>query len=46
MSKMEKQIGQLANQVGEKERGKFLSQLVPNPNGQFVIGNSSTSTHG
>jgi hypothetical protein len=32
--------------VGERERGKFLSQPVPNPKGQYSIGNSSTSTHG
>ena len=46
MSKMEGQIGQLANQVGERERGKFPSKLVPNAKGQFVIGNSFTSIHG
>ena len=40
------QIGQLANQVGERERGKFPSKLVPNPKGQFGIGSSSTPTHG
>lgn len=38
IAKMEEQIGQLANQVGERERGKFPSQPVPNPKGQFVIG--------
>ncbi|XP_059451145.1 uncharacterized protein LOC132181939 [Corylus avellana] len=46
ITKMEGQIGQLANQVGERERRMFPSQPVPNPKGQFVIGNSSTSTHG
>ena len=46
ITKMEGQIGQIANQVREKERGKFLSQPVPSPIGQFVIGSSSTSTHG
>jgi hypothetical protein len=40
------QIGQLANQVGERERGKFPSQPVPNPKEQFSIGSSSTPTHG
>ncbi|XP_059429107.1 uncharacterized protein LOC132162912 [Corylus avellana] len=43
---MEGQVGQLANQVGEREKGKFPSQPIPNPKGQFVIGSSSASTHG
>jgi hypothetical protein len=46
IANIEGQIGQLANQVGERERGKFPSQPVPNPNGQFSIGSSSTPTHG
>jgi hypothetical protein len=46
IAKMEKQIGQLANQMGERERGKFRSQPVPNPKGQFVIGSTSASSHG
>jgi hypothetical protein len=46
VANMEGQIGQLANQVGERERGKFPSQPVPNPKGQFGIGSSSTPTHG
>ena len=46
VAKIEGQIGQLANQGGERERGKFPIQLVPNPKGQYVIGNSSTPTHG
>ena len=46
VAKIEGQIGQLANQVVERERGKFPSQPVPNPKGQYGIGNSSTSTHG
>jgi hypothetical protein len=46
MVKLEGQMGQIANQVGERERGKFPSQSMPNPKGQNVIGNSSTSTHG
>jgi hypothetical protein len=32
--------------VGEREKGKFPSQPVPNPKGQFAIGSSSTPTHG
>ena len=46
VANIEGQIGQVANQVGEKERGKFLSQPVPNPKGQFGIGSSSNCTHG
>ncbi|XP_059441924.1 uncharacterized protein LOC132174256 [Corylus avellana] len=46
MIKVEGQVGHLANQVGERERGKFPSQPVPNPKGQFVIGSSSASMHG
>jgi hypothetical protein len=46
VAKIEGQIGQLANQVGESEKGKFPSQPVPNPKGQFRIGSSSTPTHG
>jgi hypothetical protein len=46
IAKMEGQIGQLANQVGERERGKFSSQPVPNPKGQFVIGSTSDPSHG
>jgi hypothetical protein len=43
--KIKGQIGQLANQVGERERRKFPSQPVPNPKGQFGIKSSSTPTH-
>jgi len=46
IAKMEGQIGQLANQMGERERGKFPSQPVPNPKGQFVIGSTSGPSHG
>jgi hypothetical protein len=35
----------LENQVGEREKGKFPSQPVPNPKGQYGINNSSSSTH-
>ncbi|XP_021834176.1 uncharacterized protein LOC110773973, partial [Prunus avium] len=43
ISKLEQQIGQLATVVGEREKGKFPSQTVPNPKGQFVINNPSSS---
>uniref|UniRef100_A0A2N9FDC3 Uncharacterized protein n=1 Tax=Fagus sylvatica TaxID=28930 RepID=A0A2N9FDC3_FAGSY len=42
--KLENQMGQLAKQMTKKEKGKFPSQPIPNPKGQFVIGNSSSST--
>jgi hypothetical protein len=43
---MEGKIGQIANQVGERERGKFPSQPMLNPKGQFVNASSFSSTHG
>jgi len=43
---MEGQIGQLTNQMGERERGKFLSQPMPNPKWQFVIGSTSDPSRG
>ena len=46
ITKIEGQIGQLANHVGEREREKFSSQPMPNPKGQFGIGSSFTPTHG
>jgi hypothetical protein len=46
VANIEGKIGQLANQVGERERGKFPSQPVPNPKGQFGIRSSLTPTHG
>jgi uncharacterized coiled-coil protein SlyX len=46
IAKMEGKIGQLANQMGEREKGKFPSQPVPNPKGQFVIGNTSAPSYG
>jgi hypothetical protein len=46
IANIEGQMAQLANQMGERERGKFPSQPVPNPKGQFGIGSSSTPTHG
>ena len=46
ISKLENQVGQLATQVGEREKGKFPSQPIPNPKGQYAINSSSSSTHG
>ena len=45
ISKLENQVGQLATQVGEREKGKFPSQPVPNPKGKYAINGSSSSTH-
>ena len=45
IAKMENQIGQIANHLGEREKGKFPSQPEPNPKA-FAIGNSSNSAHG
>ena len=38
-------MGQIANQVAEREKGKFPSQPVPNPKGQFSTNNPSSSTY-
>ena len=46
ISKLENQVGQLATQVEEREKGKFPSQPIPNLKGQCVINSSSGSTHG
>jgi hypothetical protein len=45
IAKMENQIGQIANHLGEREKRKFPSQTELNPKA-FAIGNSSNSTHG
>ena len=45
ISKLENQVGQLATQVGEREKGKFPSQPIPNSKGQYTINGSSSSTH-
>jgi hypothetical protein len=37
IAKMEGQIGQLANQIGEREKGKFPSQPIPNPKGNSLL---------
>jgi hypothetical protein len=44
IAKMENQIGQIANHLGEREKGKFPSQPEPNPKA-FVVGNSSNLAH-
>jgi hypothetical protein len=45
-AKMETQIGQIASHLGEREKGKLLSQPVPNPKFQFHEGSSSNAVHG
>jgi uncharacterized coiled-coil protein SlyX len=46
IAKMEVQIGQIANQMGEREKGKLPSQPVPNPRLQFHGGSSSNAVQG
>ncbi|KAL5543353.1 hypothetical protein UlMin_007137 [Ulmus minor] len=41
ISKLETQLGQLATAVGEREKGKFPSQPIPNPKGQYQVGSSN-----
>jgi hypothetical protein len=45
IAKLEMQMRQLANHLGERDKGKFPSQPEPNPK-VFAIGNSSSSAHG
>ena len=45
IAKLEMQMGQLANHLGERDKGKSPSQPEPNPKA-FAIGNSSNSAHG
>jgi hypothetical protein len=45
IAKMENQIGQIANHLGEREKGKFPSQPEMNLKA-YAIGNSSNSAHG
>ena len=45
ISKLENQVGQLATQVGEREKGKFPSQPIPNPKRKYAINGSFSSTH-
>ena len=44
IANMESYIGQIATHLGEREKGKFPSQPMPNPKA-FAIGNSSNSMH-
>jgi hypothetical protein len=43
---METQIGQIANHLGEREKGKLPSQPMPNPRLQFQRGSSSNVVQG
>jgi hypothetical protein len=45
IARIESQIGQIANHLGEREKGTFPSQPVPNPKA-LTIENASNSTHG
>jgi hypothetical protein len=45
IANMKVQIGQIANYLGERDKGKLPSQLVPNPK-VFMIGNYSNPMHG
>jgi hypothetical protein len=45
IAKIESQIGQIEYHLGEREKGKFPSQPVPNPKA-LTIGNSLNSAHG
>jgi hypothetical protein len=46
IAKMETQIGQIANHLGEREKGKLPSQPLPNPRLQFQWGSSSNAVQG
>jgi hypothetical protein len=43
-SRLEMQVGQLANHLGERDKGKLPSQLVNNPKA-CIIENSSNQEH-
>ena len=43
LSRLETQIGQLAAQTSEREKGKLPSQTIPNPKTQCNLASSSTS---
>jgi hypothetical protein len=45
IAKLEMHMGQLANHLGERDKGKLPSQPVPNPKA-FAIGNSLSQAHG
>ena len=44
ISKLEMQMGQLVNHLGERDKGKFPSQPATNPKA-CMIGNSSNQEH-
>jgi hypothetical protein len=44
ISKLEMQVGQLVNHLGEKDKGKLLNQPMNNPKA-CTIGNSSNQEH-
>jgi hypothetical protein len=44
IAKLETQMGQLANHLGERDKGKLQSLPVPNPKA-FTIGNSASQAH-
>ena len=46
IAKIEGQIGQIVSQLGEKEKINFSSPPMPNPKGQYVVGNFSGLIHG
>jgi hypothetical protein len=45
IAKLEVQMGQMANHLGEREKEKLPSQPVPNPKLQFHGGSSSNTVH-
>jgi hypothetical protein len=45
IAKLESQMGQIASHLGEREKGKFLDQPMPNPKRQLAVGSSSNPTH-
>jgi len=46
IAKLKVQMGQMANHLGERKKGKLPSQPVPNPKLQFGVGSSSNLAHG
>jgi len=45
IAKLKVQMGQMANHLGERKKGKLPSQPVPNPKLQFGVGSSSSYCH-
>lgn len=46
ISNLESQVGQLTIHVSESERGKFSSQSIPNPKGEYALNKASSSIQG